>query len=111
MISNLHKKLSEYRIEYYKENDLYMSNFRNISIYPKVVDKKKLKNFTTQEKEELTRTGFRWYVYYSFKEPGTDKYIRQRPVYLHLNRDFPDFDDRYREVHIMKQGITDALKQ
>jgi len=111
MTSNLQKILSEYRIEYYKENDLNMSKFRNISIYPKIIDKKKLQKFTSQEKEELTRKGFRWYVYYSFQEPGSDKYVRQRPIYLNVNRDFPEFDDRYREIHIMKQGISDALKQ
>lgn len=111
MAPNIQKILSEYRIEYYKENDLNMSKFRNISIYPKVIDKRKLQKFTEKEKEELTRKGFRWYVYYSFQEPGTNKYIRQRPIYLNVNRDFPDFDDRYREIHIMKQGITDALQQ
>ncbi|WP_028375976.1 tyrosine-type recombinase/integrase [Leeuwenhoekiella sp. MAR_2009_132] len=88
-----------------------MSKFRNISIYPKVIDKKKLQKFTTEEKQKLTKKGFRWYVYYSFKEPGSEKYVRQRPIYLNVNRDFPEFDDRFREIHLMKDGISQALKQ
>jgi integrase len=83
--------------------------YRNISIYPKLLTTQSV--FTEQEKAHLTRIGFRWYVYFSFRDPVTNKFKRQKAIYENLNRDYPDFDDRLAQVKLMQQALLESLKR
>lgn len=87
-----------------------MLNYKTVSIFPKVLLSKAKDRFSLEEKIHLTRPGFRWYVYFSFRDPKTNKFKRQKPIYLNINRDFPEFDDRLREIKLMRKGIKQALE-
>lgn len=87
-----------------------MKNWKGLSIYPKKVDNTRLSEFSKSEKEDLTRIGARWYVYYSFRNPETGKFEQQNCPTLGINRDYSNFDDRYKAIHRLKQAVKEMLE-
>jgi integrase len=110
MSLELEKKLREYRSEYQREYS-NMSKFKNVSIYPKILQGKTPERFTKAQKDELTRPKLRWYVYYSFLNPETGTFVKQSPIYLNINRDFPAFDDRLREIKLLRKAVIEWLEE
>lgn len=99
------KKLSAYLIAY------RVKKYRNVKIYPKVVDENPLYKFSKKEQKELTKRGKRWYLYYDFVHPGSNKYVRQTPITANINRDFPEFKDRYNRIHLLKEVLLERLNE
>lgn len=50
----------------------------------------------------------RWYVYYSFRNPITDKLERQTPIYLGVNQ-FKTLPERIKAINIMRQAVENIL--
>lgn len=86
-----------------------MKNWKGLSIYPKIIDNKKLSDFSSSEKKELTRTGLRWYVYYSFRNPETGKFEQHNCPTLGINRDYSEFNTRYKAICRMKRAVKEML--
>lgn len=51
----------------------------------------------------------RWYVYYSFRNPKTNKLERQTPIYAGVN-EFKNFKDRIRAIEILRKSILKILE-
>lgn len=51
----------------------------------------------------------RWYVYYSFRNPKTDKLERQTPVYAGVNA-FKNLSERKRAIEVVRKAISGILK-
>ena len=85
-----------------------MKKYKPVRIYPKILETKS--RFTKEEKEHLTRKGLRWYIYYSFRHPITNKFERQPILHGSLNRDYPNFDDRLAEIKFMQETLSNELK-
>lgn len=88
-----------------------LKKYRNVKIYPKIVDEKPLSKFTKEEKKALTAKGKRWYVYFDYVHPETNTFTRQAPITSHTNRNYPDFDSRYRRIHIIKEALLERLEE
>lgn len=50
----------------------------------------------------------RWYVYYSFRNPTTDKLERQTPIYLGVNK-FKTYKERNHAIKILRQAVENIL--
>lgn len=87
-----------------------MKTWKGLSIYPKILEKKPLSGFSKEEKEHLSRKGFRWYVYFRFLNPETNKFDKIIAPTLKINRNFPNFDDRYREIKELKISVKQLLE-
>ncbi len=87
-----------------------MKPFKGLAIYPKIVEEKPLSKFTPEEKEHLTRTGFRWYVYYSYLNPHSGDYEKKIAPTLHLNRIHKDFNERYKGFHRLLDSTRELLE-
>lgn len=85
-----------------------MKNYKPVRIYPKILETKT--RFTKEEKEALTKPGIRWKVYYFFRHPVTNEFVRQKDIYDKLNMDYPLFDDRLAEIKILQQTVSELLK-
>lgn len=85
-----------------------MKNYKPVRIYPKILETKT--RFTKEEKEALTKPGIRWKVYYFFRHPVTNEFVRQKDIYDKLNMDYPLFDDRLAEIKILQQTVSEMLK-
>lgn len=103
MASEFDKKLTAYQLAY------SMQPFRNVSIYPKILEKKT--KFSAEEKAHLTRKGFRWYVYYDYINPATGEFTRQKTISGKVNRLFPDFDDRLEAIKNLQSTVKELLKE
>ncbi|HET8839131.1 MAG TPA: site-specific integrase [Flavobacteriaceae bacterium] len=99
MASILHRIISEYSIEYF---------FKNPRIYPKSVGTRAVSDFSKEEKDLLEKK--RWYVYYSYFNPKTQKFEKQPPIYARINKDFPDFNLRYKAVHRLRRATKGLLE-
>lgn len=51
----------------------------------------------------------RWYVYFSFRNPKTNKLERQTPIYAGVN-EFKNYKDRIRAIEILRRKVLDILK-
>lgn len=87
-----------------------MKNWKGLAIYPKVIDQKPISEFSDAEKNHLTRKGFRWYVYYSYRNPETDKFDRKIAPTLNLNRNHSSFNKRHKAFRRLKQSVKEMLK-
>ena len=94
---------SEYSTEYFK------LNYTIPKIYPKKVLSKPIGEFTVAEKKELLKV--RWYVYYSFQNPVTNKMERQPPIYYNVNRKFSIFEDRLKHIMLIRENVEKLLKR
>ena len=90
-------------------NAYSLKKYKNVKISPKIVDDKALSKFTKDEKKALTVKGKRWYVYFDFIDPDTGKFKRQTPITAHTNRDYANFNDRYKAIHLLKQSVLELL--
>lgn len=97
------KILIEYEFEY--KGELY----KGVNIYPKILTEKSVSEFTPYEKKKLTRKGFRWYIYFSFRHPETGKFVRQKPRYFNINQDYPSFKKRYHAIHLFLKAVKKHL--
>ena len=50
----------------------------------------------------------RWYVYYSYRNPKTDRLERQTPIYLGVNQ-FKTLPERIKAIKIMRQAVENIL--
>lgn len=50
----------------------------------------------------------RWYVYFSFRNPKTNKLERQTPIYAGVN-EFKNYKDRIRAIEILRRKVLDIL--
>lgn len=87
------------------ESAYWMQKFKNVSIYPKTLEKKS--RFSEEEKAVLIKK--RWYVYFDYLNPDTQKFERQTPITNNVNREFKDFDSRLKAIKILKQALIDFL--
>ncbi|WP_299153021.1 tyrosine-type recombinase/integrase [uncultured Christiangramia sp.] len=87
-----------------------MKPWKGLAIYPKIIETKTLKEFSLQEKKDLTRKGFRWYVYFRYLNPETNKFQKIIAPTLNINRNFPKFEDRYREMRELRDSIKRMLE-
>ena len=94
-----------------------MKKYSRPSIYPKIIEKKPLSEFTAAEKKHLTRKNFRWYIHYSYQDSvlknndGSPKMTPQTPIYYNINRKFKDFDSRYKWIKKYRKSVEDILKK
>lgn len=51
----------------------------------------------------------RWYVYYSFRNPATDKLERQTPIYAGVNR-FKNLRERKNAIKILAKAVENILE-
>lgn len=102
------KKKKKNLIEYL--NAYSLKKYRNVSLYPKILEEKPLSKFTKEEKKRLTRKGFRWYLYYDFLLPGTNKFKRQTPITAKMNR-ILSFNERFEFAHRLKEALERRLEQ
>ncbi|MFV0565771.1 MAG: tyrosine-type recombinase/integrase [Flavobacteriaceae bacterium] len=108
MTNILDKLRSEYLSEY--SNDNFVKKYTKPRVYPKAVTEKPLSAFTDAEKNAILKKYKRWYVYYSFINPSTDKMERQNVIYFNINREYSDFDDRYKHINIIRNRVENLLK-
>lgn len=99
------KNLNAYLIAY------GLKKYRNVKIYPKIIDEKPLSKFTKEEKKALTVKGKRWYIYFDYVDPNSGKFTRQAPITAHTNRNYPDFDDRFKYIHELKKALLERLEE
>ncbi len=91
-----------YKVEY------KMKPYKGLAIYPKIIQAKPLDEFNDEEKANLTRKGFYWYVYFSYiNDEG--KYQKQNPIKLGVNKDFKKFEHRYKAIHVLLKDIKKLL--
>jgi len=88
-----------------------MKPWKNLAIYPKVLQEKKKSEFSPEEKRKLTRSGFRWYVRFNYLNPDTNKFERIPPFTGEVNRDHKDFDTRYDAIHRLLKNTKDLLEE
>lgn len=98
------------KIKLVYESEYKMKNWKSVSIYPKILEDKRLSEFSKEEKMHLTRVGFRWYVYFYFRNPDTDKFERFNAPTLGINRDYKDFDERFNAIQALKRSVKASLK-
>lgn len=99
-------KLSDLLKSHTKSHTL--KKYSNVRIYPAIIAKKS--TFTKEEKERLTRKGFRWYIYYDFLNPDTGKMERQPAIHQSVNREFPEFDERRKNIFLLKEALEELLE-
>lgn len=92
------------------QSEYQMKPWKGLAIYPKIIEQKALADFTREEKKHLTRKGFRWYVYFRYLNPETEKFDKIIAPTLSINRDFPKFKDRYREIKELRESIKQLLE-
>lgn len=67
--------------------------------YANAYDSKSAMKFTTPKiytaKGDLSK---RWYVYYSFRHPITDKLVRQAPITMDINRKYKTVQERINKL-------------
>ncbi len=100
---------SEYSSEY--SNDYYVKQYSKPKIYPKIVTTKPLSAFTKADKEAIMKKHKRWYIYYSFLNPSTGEMKRQPAIYFNINRRYSDFDDRLKNIKLLRKSIENLLKR
>ncbi|MDA8956139.1 site-specific integrase [Flavobacteriales bacterium] len=83
------------------------SNFTNPSIYPKIIEDKKLTSFSKKKKKELLKV--QWYIRYSFRNPQGIM-TRQPNDKFKINKTFKNFDDRYNAAHHFRNLMEQILK-
>ena len=81
--------------------------FSDVRIFPAAISKQS--TFSEDEMIHLTRTGFRWYIYYDYVHPVTGKMERQQPVHKGVNR-FSDFNERRSHIFHLKTAMEELLK-
>ncbi|SOC79807.1 Site-specific recombinase XerD [Salinimicrobium sediminis] len=94
-------------------NGYQMKLWKGLAIYPKILEEKRVNEFTSEEKKDLTRKGFRWRVYFSFYNPdaGKDGAFEKHVVPTYgINKEFDKFEDRYREIHRLLKATEQMLK-
>ncbi len=106
----LDKLKREYSTEYFLNNEL-VKQYSKPKIYPKIVTSRSLSDFTRTEKAEILKKYKRWYVYYSYRNPVTGRMERQDPIYMNVNRSFPDFDDRLKHIKRIQKMVDNLLKE
>lgn len=82
--------------------------YTSVKLYPAVLRKQKF--FTEEQKQHLTRTGFRWYIYYDFVNPHTGEMQRQKPIYFNVNK-VTDFDQRLTKIKGIKKRLEKLLDE
>lgn len=94
-------------------NGQEMKLWKGLAIYPKEIEEKPLNQFTKEERENLTRKGFRWRVYFSFYNPHAGKKGKFEkhlvPTYG-MNKDFPKFEERYKAAHRLLNSTKKLLE-
>ena len=51
----------------------------------------------------------RWYVYYSYRNPATDKLERQTPIYAGVNK-FKNLKERKNAIKILAKAVENILE-
>lgn len=87
-----------------------MKSWKGLAIYPKEIEERPASDFSVEEKKELTRKGFRWYVYYSYINPDTGKFQKVISPTLHLNRLHQDFDERHKAFRRLRDSVKQMLE-
>lgn len=98
--------------EHYKlVHELVHSNmkWKNITITPSIIQKKSLSKFSDEEKKALTSSGTRWKLYYYYLNSDTNEFDRHY-VNFPFNRDYKDFDTRYKVINNMAKATKELLK-
>ena len=90
------------------KNAYSVKPYSDVKIYPSIISEKS--KFTDTEKKELTKKGFRWYVYFSYLDPETGKMKRQPPITLNVNRQYPNFNDRRKRILIIRDEVQNLLE-
>lgn len=90
------------------QNAYSVKPYSDVKIYPSIISEKS--KFSDSEKKELTKKGFRWYVYFSYLDSSTGKMKRQAPITLNVNREFPKFNDRRKRILIIRDEVQNLLE-
>lgn len=87
-----------------------MKAYKNVSIFPKILETKGVSEFTKAEKKHLTRAKYRWKIRYEFLDPDTRQYKRFAETF-HVNRNFPEFNERHRVITLYFREVKRFLKE
>lgn len=92
------------------QNTYPMKPWKGLAIYPKVIEQRAASDFSSAEKKHLTRKGFRWYVYYRYLNPETDKFEKIISPTLHLNRIHSNFNERHKAFRRLLASVKEMLE-
>lgn len=95
-------------------NAYNMKPWKDPAIYPKVIEKKSVSEFSSQEKKDLTRKGLRWYVYFNYFNPNagkSGKFEKHLVPTYGMNREFTKFDNRYKAIHRLLKETKKLLEE
>ena len=53
----------------------------------------------------------RWYVYYSFRHPETNKLVRQSPIFAKFNKRYKTKRERLKNFNILRETLENLLKE
>lgn len=87
-------------------NAYFLPSHSKVHIYPKILSEKS--DFSEEEKNNLMKSGLRWYIYYDFRNPETAKMERQPPITEGINREFQEkenFDAKRRRIFTMRDSL------
>ncbi len=90
-----------------------MKLWKGLAIYPKIIENKSISQFTQAEKKRYTKTGLRWYVYFSYFNPDAGlngKFEKHLVPTYGINRDYPSFDARYKAIHRLFEATKELLE-
>ena len=108
-MTKLSELLTKQYSETYSENTLKMK-YSEPRIYPKIISSKPLSKFSKKEKEEILKKCSKWYVYYRFRNPITGELVKQPSITMSVNRQFPEFDKRFKKIKVIRETLSDLLK-
>lgn len=53
----------------------------------------------------------RWYVYYSYRNPDTDEFVRQPPIYNKINQRYKTKKERLRHFRALRNALENLLRR
>lgn len=102
---------SEHQSEHQFEHQTLPKPYSKPSIYPKLLMTINPASLSSRDKQEILKKYPRWYVRFKYVHPKSGVLMRQPNVYMKINRQFPDFDDRLKHIKILRDRIEHHLKQ
>lgn len=109
-MKNFNRKLQvAYQNAY--QSAYHMEFWKGLAIYPKAIEERSASEFSVEEKTKLTRKGLRWYVYYKYLNPETNKFDKIIAPTLGLNRDHTKFDDRHKAFRRLRDSVKQMLQE